>query len=106
MIPITKPGKENNDNVSKFRPISLLNVGGKVLEKVLINRINYHVVSHDLMNVHQHGFTPQKGAIDAAMEVKEFIKEGLAAGEIVVLISLDLKGAFDAAWWPSILNGL
>jgi len=36
--------------VSKFRPISLLNIGGKVLEKVLINRINHHVFSHDLMN--------------------------------------------------------
>ena len=43
LIPITKPGKENSDDISKFRPISLLNVGGKVLEKVLINRINYHV---------------------------------------------------------------
>jgi len=33
IIPITKPGKENSTNVSKFRPISLINVGGKVLEK-------------------------------------------------------------------------
>jgi len=40
------------------------------------------------------------------MAVKEFVEEGLAAGEITVLISLDIKGAFDAAWWPSILNGL
>ena len=100
-IPITKSGKENSDKVSKFRPISLLNLGGKVLEKVLINRINYHVVSQDFMNIHQYGFTSQKGTIDAAMEIKEFVKESLAAGEIIVLISLDVKGAFDAAWWPS-----
>jgi hypothetical protein len=40
------------------------------------------------------------------MAVKGFVQEGLAAGEIIVLISLDVKGAFDAAWWPSILNGL
>jgi hypothetical protein len=53
LIPITKPGKENSDEVSKFRPRSLLNVGGKVLEKVLINRINYHVISQDFMNIHQ-----------------------------------------------------
>ena len=39
LIPIVKPGKENNDDVSKYRPISLLNTGGKVLEKLLINRI-------------------------------------------------------------------
>ena len=43
LIPITKPGKENSEDVSKYRPISLLNIGGKVLEKALINRINHHV---------------------------------------------------------------
>jgi len=40
-----------------------------------------------------------KGTIDAAIEIKEFVKEGLAAGEILILISLDVKGAFGAAWW-------
>jgi len=58
------------------------------------------------MNKNQYGFTPQRSTTDAAMAVKGFVEEGLAAGEIVVLISLDVKGAFDAAWWPSILNGL
>jgi len=106
LIPITKPGKENSNDVSKFRPISLLIEGGKVLEKVLINRINYHVVSHDFMNIHQYGFMPQKGTTDTTMEIKEFVTEGLAAGEIMVLISLDVKDAFDASWRPSILNGL
>jgi len=33
VIPVIKPGKENSDNVSKFRPVSLINVGGKILEK-------------------------------------------------------------------------
>jgi len=76
-----------------------------VLEKLLINRINHHVFAHD-MNKNQYGFTPQRSTTDAAMAVKGFVEEGLAAGEIIVLISLDVKGAFDAAWWPSILNGL
>jgi hypothetical protein len=40
------------------------------------------------------------------MAVKDFVENGLAAGEVIVLVSLDVKGAFDAAWWPSILNGL
>jgi hypothetical protein len=30
LIPITKPGKENSEDISKFRPISLLNTEGKV----------------------------------------------------------------------------
>jgi hypothetical protein len=34
LIPISKPGKKkklNNEDVSKFCPISLLNIGGKIL---------------------------------------------------------------------------
>jgi hypothetical protein len=57
------------------------------------------------MNTNQYRFTLQKCTIDAAMEVKDFVKEGLAA-EVIVLVSLEVKGAFDAAWWPSKLNGL
>jgi hypothetical protein len=35
MIPIPKPGRENKNGVSKHRPINLINVGGKALEKFL-----------------------------------------------------------------------
>jgi len=105
LIPTVKPGKENSDYVSKFRPINFLNTGGKVLEKLLINRINRHVFAHDITNKNQFGFTPQRSTIEKAMAVKGFIEEGFSAGEIIVLISLNVKGAFDAAWWPSILNG-
>jgi len=77
-----------------------------VLEKVLINRINHHIYSHDLVNTNHYGFTPQRNTIDAAMAVKDFVEEGLVAGELIVLVSLDVKGAFDATCWPSILNGL
>jgi len=38
VIPITKSGKEDTRDPSKYRPISLIN-GGKILEKLLINRI-------------------------------------------------------------------
>jgi hypothetical protein len=40
------------------------------------------------------------------MAVKGFVEDGLAAGEIIAIISLDVQGAFDAAGWSSILNGL
>jgi hypothetical protein len=43
IIPIPKPGKENSKDPSKYRPISLINIEGKVLEKLLITRINHHL---------------------------------------------------------------
>ena len=106
LIAIIKPGKENAEEVTKYRPISLVNTGGKVLEKLLINRINYHLYSQNLLNNNQFGFTPQRSTIDAAMAVKKLVTDGLAAGDVIVLVSLDVRGAFDAAWWPAILKGL
>jgi len=73
LIPITKPGKENSEDFSKYRPISLLNIGGKVLQKALINRINHQVFFHDLMNNNQYGFTPHRGTIDEAIALKDFV---------------------------------
>ena len=103
IIPITKPAKESSTYVTTFRPISLINVGGKVLEKILIKRIMHHVYSNSLLNYNQFGFTPKKSAIDVALAVKEYL-EGMSQGHIAILVSLDVKGAFDAAWWPSILK--
>jgi len=34
------------------------------------------------------------------MTVRKFVTDGLAAGDVLVIVSLDVKGAFDVAWWP------
>jgi len=70
IIPITKPSKENSMDPSKYRPIGPLIIGGKVLEKLLINRINHHMYKNDLLTDSQYGFTPQKSTTDAAIEEK------------------------------------
>ena len=60
LLPIAKPGKEGINEVHKYRPISLINIGGKVPEKLLIDRINHHLYSNSLLNKNQYGFRPQK----------------------------------------------
>jgi len=106
IIPIIKPGKEDSYDVSKYCPISLLNAGGKVLEKVMLNRINHHVYTSDHINKNQYGFTPQLSTIDTAMAVKDFVEDGFISGEVATLVSLDVESAFNLAWWPNILKSL
>jgi len=59
-----------------------------------------------LLNQNQFGFTPQKNITDAVMAAKDFIDEAITKGQIVALVSLDVKGAFDAAWYPSAIKAL
>jgi len=54
----------------------------------------------------QFDFMPQKNMIDEAMEAKNFIEPRLENRGAVIMTSLDVKGAFDAASWQSILYGL
>ena len=58
------------------------------------------------MNENQYGFTPQKSTTDAAMAVKEFLEPELVKGKAAIMVSLDVLGAFNAAWWQAILKGL
>jgi hypothetical protein len=72
IIRIIKPGKEGSTEVTKYRPISLLNVGGKVIEKLLTDRTNHHAFSSSPLNGNQYRFLLQKSTIDAALAVKSF----------------------------------
>jgi hypothetical protein len=40
------------------------------------------------------------------LTVKQFIGPELERRRVVIVSSLYIKGAFDAAWWPAILQGL
>jgi len=52
----------------------LLNIGGKVLQKLLTNRINHHLYKNKLLTKKQYGFIQQKTTIDAIKEAKRFIE--------------------------------
>ena len=65
-----------------------------------------HLYKTEHLNEHQYGFTPQKSSVDGVMEVKHYIEPHLARGGVVILVSLDVHGAFDSTWWPAILQGL
>jgi hypothetical protein len=66
----------------------------------------HHLYKTDFLKDNQFGFTPQKITTDATMSVKQFIETELERGRVVIMASIDVKGAFDAAWCLAILKGL
>jgi len=69
IIPIIKPGKEECNDVSKYRPISLINTGGKLLERLMIDGIPFHTY-YELFNDNQYGFTPQREQLTQQWKLK------------------------------------
>jgi len=44
--------------------------------------------------------------VDAAMAVKQYALSHMQQRNYIIMVSLDVQGAFDVAWWPSILCNL
>lgn len=103
---IPKPSKTNYSHLSSFRPIGLINVFGKLLERLIIDRLNSHLNTHNLHNSRQFGFKEQTSTTHAIFTALDLVRAKKSAGEHVIAVSLDIKAAFDNAWWPAILNRL
>ncbi|CAK1593615.1 unnamed protein product [Parnassius mnemosyne] len=66
----------------------------------MVGRIQWHVLP--TLNKNQYGFMPQRGTEDALYHLLEHIKNEVRNKKIVLVISLDIEGAFDNAWWPAL----
>ena len=100
VVILRKPGKEDYTKPKSYRPIGLLPVLGKIWEKMLVRRIRWHTA--DGMSKRQYGFTPQRSTEDSLYDLVKHIKTKLKEKQLIVVISLDIEGAFDSAWWPAI----
>ncbi|CAK1544678.1 unnamed protein product [Leptosia nina] len=103
---IPKPGKDNYSQLSSFRPIGLINVLGKLLERLIIDRLTFHLNRLQLSNPRQFGFKQQTSTSTAIITALDLIRSKKANGEHVIAVSLDIKAAFDNAWWPAVFARL
>lgn len=90
-------GKPLSD-LKAFRPITLLPILGKILERLIIfcAPCLYRNISSA-----QHGFTRGRSTVSALNKVNDIVSSSDA--KYVQLVFLDISGAFDNAWWPMIL---
>ncbi|XP_072948186.1 uncharacterized protein [Epargyreus clarus] len=104
VVILRKPGKDDYTKPKSYRPIGLLPVMGKIIEKLMVGRIQWHILP--TLNKTQYGFTPQRGTEDALYDLMEFVRSEVNNKKIVLMVSLDIEGAFDNAWWPALKHQL
>ena len=73
MIIILKPNKSLYNLPKLFRPIVLLNTLGKLIEKVIGERIQFHVVANNFIHLSQLGGLKFKSTIDAGVVLMHII---------------------------------
>jgi hypothetical protein len=103
---ILKPGKTDYVNATSYRPIGLLPLLGKGLEKIIFDRLMWHLESMSALSPNQYRFRPGKSAEEALYNLTKLLRASLDRKKYYIVISLDIKGVFDNAWWPMLLKQL
>lgn len=102
LVMVHKPGKPPNE-VSSYRPISLLPVASKLFEKLLLKRLHPLISSNNLIPDHQFGFRRSHSTIQQVHRVVSKIREVLENKAICSAAFIDVRQAFDKVWHPGLL---
>lgn len=102
IIMFVKPGKPAHE-VMSYRPISLLPVLGKVLERLLLPRILNFCALSKIIPDHQFGFRQNHSTIQQLHRVVDFIADSLEKRMFTVGVFLDISSAFDRVWHDGVL---
>ena len=102
--PVPKPGDARNP--LNYRPISLLPVMGKVMERVVNQSVVSFLRHHDLLNDRQYGFLSERSTADLLTVLFQTWSDALDSGSEVRTISLDISKAFDKVWHDGLLAKL
>jgi len=105
VVPIPKTPTNSTDPY-KYRPISLLSVVSKLLEKHIYALLLQHLIENSLLSESQWGFTSGKSTVTALLSTFHNILQLLESGYDVSLIFFDLKKAFDSVPHLPLLNKL
>lgn len=102
LILIEKPKPAGGDK--QYRPICLLDTAGKLFEHLIKQRL----IKELKLSVNQYGFREKKSTIDAMYVIKDKIikikNKAYQNREFCVLVTLDIKNAFNTARWSEILK--
>jgi len=91
---IPKPNKTSYDNLKAFHPIVLLNTLGKLIEKVIAERLQHLVASNNFIHPSQLGGLKFKSTTDAGIALTHIIRSGWAKGRSTSSLAFDISQFF------------
>ena len=93
-IIIPKPNKTSYDQLKAFRPIVLLNTLGKLIEKVIAERLQFTVASNNFIHPSQLGGLKFKSTMDASVVLTHIVWSGWVKGKTTSILAFDILQFF------------
>ena len=88
--------KENTEDPSNYRPLSILSTVSKVFERSATDQIVPYLIVNDLLNETQHAYLKGHSTQTCLSEIVNYIHRENDKGNLVGIASLDLSKAFDS----------
>lgn len=104
ITPIHKSGDKSE--TSNYRPISLLSLISKVLERCIHNRVMDFLLKNHLLSDCQYGFRPRSSTQDALLTITRDWHNNLCTNRQVAAVFFDIKKAFDSVPHNQLLQSL
>ena len=101
MQPVHK--KNNRQIKSNYRPISLLPICGKILEKIIFDQVYSFLNENRLISTNQSGFRPGDSTIYQLISITSNIYKTFEKHDETRALFLDISKAFDKVWHEGLI---
>ena len=101
VIPLHK--KDSKSVLGNYRPISLLSVIGKLMERIVFKHLYNHFQENFLLSIWQSGFRPGSSTVTQLVELYNSFCNAVDNHKEIRVVFLDISKAFDKVWHRGLL---
>jgi len=103
---VSIPKKGDLSDCNNYCGISLINVGLKIISKIVTDRISNYALSHNFIRPEQFGYRNHEECISLFITIREICQRKKFHGKFTNIAFLDLKTAYDSVPIFNILTKL
>ena len=93
VVPLLK--KREKTDPKNYRPVSLLSVTSKIMERVVFDQMILFLESNSILHPCHHGFRAKHSTCTALLQMQDSWLDALERNEITAVVMCDMSAAFD-----------